>query len=158
MKEENAVCNKCNRQVNISLVEIQGLSDKWLGKENLFTSTKRSDSPSHSASDAGIKLVESAWLWYSFPEVRNRKETESGLVSTLNSLQANFISTFSLPDRASRKKILFWDYLFESPVYLWDNYAQNTAVLVGSPLNSVSISKWNWTCKWVNYTITREKI
>ena len=46
MKEENAVCNKCNWQVNISLVEIQGLSYKRLGKENLFTSTKRSDYPS----------------------------------------------------------------------------------------------------------------
>ena len=36
LKEENAVCNKCNWQVNISLVEIQGLSDKRLGKESLF--------------------------------------------------------------------------------------------------------------------------
>ena len=25
-------------------------------------------------------VVEPAWLWYSFPEVQNRKETESGLV------------------------------------------------------------------------------
>ena len=35
MKEGNAVCNKCNWQVNISLVEIQGPSDKKVKRENL---------------------------------------------------------------------------------------------------------------------------
>ena len=65
MKEENAVCNKCNWQVNISLVEIQGPSDKKVKRENLFTSTKRSDSPTHwGASDAGIKpdYLTTSWL------------------------------------------------------------------------------------------------
>ena len=67
LKEGNAVCNKCNWQVNISLVEIQGPSDKKVKRENLFSSTKRSDSPTHwGASDAGIKPDYLTTSWFNF--------------------------------------------------------------------------------------------
>ena len=68
------------------------------GKETPWRTKKKKIIP-----DATV--VEPAWLWYSFPEVRNRKETESGLVQQCQCYYCknpgNIVLVFNLFDKCA---------------------------------------------------------
>ena len=62
---------------HISEVSFQGFISGMDGEGIFFTG--RGKTKNLWGGRGGTRIVEPAWLWYSFPELRNRKETESSL-------------------------------------------------------------------------------
>ena len=86
LRSINLLCVWClNKQINSFWEILFAQSLCWVHSTQLPSSASMKTICEHMC--VGYILVEPAWLWYSFPGVRNRKETESGLIYPKSQLQ-----------------------------------------------------------------------